>query len=198
MNSWSFSGEVLKHGIKGTKFPKLWMQVLLQSPQGYRIENKFFMDFEFTTDTKTVLGKICSLIKNQLDSSRFFFLHDALVAPIKVNKKKEDDTWEVVEVTGIKGKIKNLTLYPHRTPIINTGVVQGEVKVSKDGKLLVEDRYRNPKDNTWKSRLVPLLVNKQENIKESDKIFAVSSLCGRTESGEDRIHGLVNKIIVTG
>lgn len=199
MNIWNFSGEVLKHGIKGTKFPKLWIQVRLPHPQGWVLkDNTFFVNFDFDNNPTTKSGKISAFIKDRLEKDRFFFLSEAMIAPIQTSKKVGDE-WINEEVTGVKGRVGNLKLSSKPFPDINLGIVQGAISqsaVSENSvtKIIVEDRYRSPKDNTWKSRKIPLLLSSSEELPNTS-IFAQACLCGKTPENTDKVYGLIRKLI---
>ena len=201
MNIWNFSGEVLKHGIKGTKYPKLWLQVRLPHPSGWVLDNNnLFLNFDFDANPSTKGGKICSYIKDRLDKDRFFFLHEAFVTGIQIGKKVGEE-WINEEVPGIKGRVSNLKLSSKPFQDINIGLVQGTVsqyfynEEENVSKFIVEDRYRNPKDNTWKSRKIPLLLPVKMEDLTGKQVFAQAAICGKTPQKIDKVYGLVKKLI---
>ncbi len=199
MNIWNFSGEILKHGMKGTKFPKLWIQVRLPHPQGWVLpENTFFVNFDFDANPSTKSGKISAFVKDRLSKDRFCFLSEAMIAPIQTSKKVGEE-WQTEEVTGIKGRLGNLKLSSKPFVDINIGLVQGSVSqfalTDTTTKIIVEDRYRNPKDNTWKSRKIPLLLPFSAEDRTNSQVFVQAALCGKTPDNQSKVYGLVKKLI---
>ena len=206
MNTWNLSGEVLRHGIKGSKYPKLWIHVGISSPKGSGInDNKVFINFDLDDNAQSPLGKVGEYIKNKLTSNNQIFISEAMVAPIQTSKKDVDGNWSNEDITGVKGKIRNITLSNTRYPVINSGIAKGAVTkylynpATKEEKFVVADKYRNVKTNEWKARDVPILRREVEDpLNLTDKyVFVEGNLCGITLTGESKTFIWANQLIVT-
>lgn len=205
MNNWNISGEVLRHGIKGSKFPKLWIQVGLQSPHPSISENKLFITFDLDPNPNSKAGKAGEYIKSKLENSNYFFLQEGLVAMIQVSKKLDNGDWQNDDVIGFKGRLNNLALSNNSFDDINMGFACGIVsKYSYDidkklERFIVEEKYRNVKTGEWKSRPIPILREQTEepNSLVDKKVFVFAKLCGVTPEGEAKVFGLSKKLIIT-
>lgn len=210
MNTWCVSGEVVKFGFKGgDKYPKLWIQVLASGPRDSGIQdNKIFMNFDMDPNTSSKRGKVSAYVKSKLESdSRFVFISDLLIANIPSSKKTPSGEWVKEEMIGVKGRIENICLSTNRFDDINTGFVSGPVVKyyldveNKLEKFIIEERYRNPSTNEWKSRSIPIL-NKLEDVNSTVDltgkiVFVLPTLCGTTAAGESKTFGWARKLIVT-
>lgn len=207
MNIWNLSGEILKHGIKGTQYPMLWMLVRLPSPTGFNLQdNKVFVNVDIPTGNSKMV-RVADYVKSKLkefqDKSLFVCLADVSVVPIKVGKKKDDGTWENEEVTGLKAKLGNLYLSEARYPTMNTGFIMGnvshELKVEAGYKLIVQDRYRNVSTNEWKTRPAPIYYpfnnsHKTDTSYQGKNALVNGSICGQTPEGESKIYIWANQV----
>lgn len=202
MNSWFLTGEVLKHGIKGTTYKTLWIQAAITSPHESIQSNKVFLNFPIDSDTSTKKGRIGQAVISKLDKCRFFFAQDIAIVPINVGVKKEDGSgWDNKEVPGVRGNISNLSLSQERYPLLNNGSVSGTVgKYITTGsveKYLVQERYRNPKTNEYKIREVPILNPNPVGQDLSGKSICVfASMCGVTPERESKTFGWAKNIII--
>lgn len=202
MNSWNVSGEILKHGIKGTTYKTLWIQASLTTPHESVQSNKIFINFPMEQDTSTKKGRIAAAIIAKLEKNRFFFAQDLSVVAITVGTKKEDGTWDNKEVPGVRGNISNLSLSSERHPDLNIGCVSGTVGKyvcleSGVEKYLIEEKYRNPKTNEYKVRLIPIYNNNPLGKDITGRnVFISASLCGVTPDRESKTYGWLKKIIV--
>lgn len=204
MNNWNISGEILKNGIRGKEYPKLWLQVQLDLPKEITIpSNKLFINFDLDKNPTSKNGKIGEFVKNKVQTCHFFFLHEAMITTINQSKKDDKGEWISEEIIGVKGKVGNLTLSDKRIEAINLGLVQGKVvKYAEDSttsvsKFIVEERYRNPSTNEWKSRLIPLLYNGSAGQDLTNKyVFVTASLCGTTPDNQSKVYGSVKKLII--
>jgi len=206
MNIWNLSGEVLRHGIKGSKYPKLWVHVGTSSPTGSGInDNKFFVNFDLDTNLQSANGKVGEFVKNKLQTAKFVFISEAMVADIQKSVKDSDGNWTNEYVTGVKAKIKNIKLSDERYPVLNDGIAKGAVSkyyydpASKIEKFIVEDRYRNVKTNEFKTRDIPVMRQGVENPEDlSGKyVFVKGTLCGTTLTGESKTFIWANLLIKT-
>lgn len=207
MNSWNITGEIVRYGIKGTKFQQLWIQARLALPKGLTIpENQVFINFPYDPNPSSKAGKTCAYINSQLSATnpcRFFFISDATVGPVKLNRKGEDGEWVTEEITGVRGKINHFHLSEKRFPEMNLGLIEGKILNIADmgeySKFIISERYRNPQDNTWKSRDVPILALTADlpDVVVSRNLFLETALCGVTPSGESKVYGYSRKVIAT-
>jgi hypothetical protein len=206
MNSWNISGEVLRHGIRGSKFPKLWIQISLPSPKRSTLsDNKIFINFDLDTNLQSSTGKVGEFIKNKLNSCRYIFVSECMVTKIQTSKKDEAGNWTNEDIVGVKGKIGNIVLSTAPYPIINSGVAKGAVTKynynpdTKEEKFIVADKYRNIKTNEWNTRDVPIMrceVESPVNL-TSKYVFVEGTLCGTTLTGESKTFIWSNNLIVT-
>ena len=205
MNSWNLSGEVIRSGVKGKQYPKLWLQVAIPSPRDSLVQdNKVFITFDSDANPNSRLGKIAEYIKATVASKKFIFVSECMIAPIRQSRKLESGEWENYDVTGIRGKLPNITLSSDRFELINLGIVKGLVIASgydeekQAYKFVVEERYRTPIDNKWRSREIPMLYKSEDSSIKLDNrnIFVTASLCGTTTDRESKTFGWTNKIIL--
>lgn len=205
MNSWNLAGTILKHGIMGKEYPKLWVQVELNAPKELTLpNNKFFINFDLDNNPSSKNGRAGEYVKSRLTTHTFFFIHDAMIAKLSKSKKQEDGTWTKEEIIGVKGKISNITFYNKRVEAINLGLVQGKVlsfnhdTTTNTSKFLVEERYRNVKTGEWKSREIPLLhIGSVGEDLTNKYVFVTAFLCGTTPDNQSKIYGLVKNLIIT-
>jgi len=195
MNIWNLSGEVLRHGIKGSKYPKLWIQVGTSSPRESGInDNKLFINFDLDANPQSPLSKIGEFIKNKLNTSTQIFVSEAMVANIQTSKKDAEGNWTNEDIIGVRGRVSNIALSNVRHPVINDGIVKGAVTKyfynpeTKEEKFIVADKYRNVKTNEWKTRDVPVMRRSVEDpINLASKyVFVKGTLCGTTLTGESK------------
>lgn len=205
MNTWNFSGEIVNHGVKGQKFPKLWLQVLLPSVYtGSNFDNKFFINFDVDPNTSSRAGKLYSYVSNKLKTDRFFFLSDATIAFVQVSKKLPDGSWENEDVIGVKGKLGNLCLSSNRFDNINMGIAEGKVSSwtydnqSNQEKFIVDDIYRNVKTGEMKTRIIPILNENPPAAIDltNKKVFTAARISGVTLDGQSKIHCVSKNLIV--
>lgn len=206
MNVFNLSGEVIRHGVKGKQWPKLWVQVSASSPQGSGLnDNKLFINFDLDANLQSPVGKIGEYIKNKLDSSRYIFMSEVMVTKLPTSKKGDDGNWIKGEIIGAKGKVRNIQLYTTIPPVINTGFASGNVmrynfnEETKEEKFIVGDRYRNVKTNEWKTRDIPVLRSNVTDPKDltSKQVFVEGTLCGTSINGESKTFVWSNKIVVS-
>jgi hypothetical protein len=205
MNNWNISGQILKHGIKGNQYPKLWIQVELYSPKELTLpNNRFFINFDIDTNSQSKKGRAAEFIKSKLENNKFFFLREAMVAPIKVSEKDKDGNWLNKEVTGVKANIMNLNLFSDRQDNINIGILYGKIVTyaynaeQNMSKIILEERYRNIQTNEFKSRQIPVMMIGELSGNPVDTYCFVSAmLCGTTPSGESKVYGFAKNIIRT-
>ncbi len=204
MNSWSISGEILKFGVKGQKYPKLWIQVELPTCSPNITENKFFVNFDIDPNPNSKKGKAAAYIKAKLKDHRFFFLADATIANVQTSKKLEDGTWQNEDVVGVRANISNLVLSKERYAECNVGMASGIVSLwnhdptSNIEKFITMDSYRNVSTGEYKDRPIPVLHENPANIADlsKKKVFTVGKLCGQTPSGESKVFALAKTVIV--
>lgn len=206
MNIWNLSGEVLRHGIKGSKYPKLWIHVGTSLPKGSGLsDNKIFINFDLDANEQSPAGKVGAYIKNKLNSANQIFISEAQVANIQKSKKDSEGNWTNEDVVGVKGKIRNIALSDSQYPIMNSGLAKGAVtkyfynSETKEEKFIVADKYRNVKTNEWKTRDVPIMRPGVENPIDltSKYVFVEGTLCGTTLTGESKTYIWANNLIVT-
>lgn len=205
INSWNVTGEVLRFGVKGKQYPKLWVQLQLPLPKNSTLsENKVFVNFDLDPNTSSKNGKIGQFIQSKLETAKFACLTDATIAYINTSKKLEDGTWANEEVIGIRGKLLHFNLSDNRYPIINHGFAKGIASKynfnNKEERFIIDDKYRNPKTNEWKTRHIPVLdTNVDSPVDLTGKsVFVSGSLCGTTPSGESKVFVWTDKKIVLG
>lgn len=204
MNSWALSGEVLKHGIKGSKYPKLWVLLSVPAPKDSNItDNKLFINFDLDPNKSSPRGKVGDYIVNKLKSSNFMFVSDVIITKVQVSKKLDNGEWENEEMVGLKGNIKNISLDRNRFEVINSGFASGNIGACSssdaNSRLIIEDKYRNVATGEWKTRDIP--VYKANWNAPSDlsgkSTFVEGTVCGVTPSGENKVFVWANKLILT-
>lgn len=210
MNVWCLSGEVLKFGVKGgQQYPKLWIHVLASAPKDSGIQdNKIFVNFDLDPNNTTKRGRSSEFVKNRLEQGdRFIFVPDCMITMISSSKKGANGEWTKEEIIGVKSKVENIVLATDRFDDINSGFVRGPVQKyyfdSENNleKFIIEERYRNPKTNEWKSRSIPILnkvTSSQNQVDLTGKfVFVFAAMCGSTPTGENKTFGWAKKLIIT-
>jgi hypothetical protein len=208
MNVWNLSGEVLKWGVKGgAQYPKLWIHIQCPSPKNSTItDNKIFLNFDLDPNNTTKRGRSSEFIKARLEKGdRFIFVPEAMITMISSSKKGADGQWTKEELIGAKSKVENIVLSTDRFDDINIGFVRGPVqKYYYDQendlqKFIIEEKYRNPSTNEWKSRIIPILVKLPSSKDDltGKFVFVQASMCGVMPNGENKTYGWANKLIVT-
>jgi hypothetical protein len=205
MNTWNITGEVLKWGVKGSdKYPKLWVYVQLSSPKDSNIQdNKIFLNFDIDTNTNSKRGRIGELIKHKLQTNPFIFVSDLMITMISTSKKVGEE-WQKEEIVGVKGKIENIALSTNRYEVMNVGLLKGPVlayhvdQQTNTRKMIIEERYRNPATNEWKSRNIPVmgLAIPDEPDLTGKIVFVSGSLCGVTPDGGNKTFGWTKNLIL--
>lgn len=206
MNTWFLSGEVIKVGIKGKQYPKLWIQLVTTTPKDSSLQtNKLFITCDSDANQNSKLGRLADQIQHQSNTNKFIFIHDAMMAKIQHSKKLDSGEWEVTELPGFKAKLPNISLSSERYPLANTGIVKAKatnVKYdfeAKAYKFILEEQYRTPTDNKWKTRLIPMYYPSEEKLDmENKQVFITASACGVTLTGESKAYGWANKLIILG
>lgn len=202
MNTWSLTGEILNVGVKGKQYPKLWIQVSISSPHNSTIQdNKLFITFDSNQDPNSNIGRLAANIQHSYKERPFFLLTDATMSKIQHSKKNDKGEWENYELPGLKGKLSNLIIANTRFSPLNIGLIKGKVSShlveleSTMSKFVVEESYRTPNDNKWKTRPIPILGETTESL-TNKIVFVTASLCGITPSRESKTYGWANKIMV--
>jgi hypothetical protein len=207
MNIWNVTGEVLRYGVKGKMYPKLWIHLNIPSPPSSGLtDNKLFVNFDLDTNLQSPNGKIGEFIQRKLKDVRYAFLSELMVTKIKTSKKDAEGNWINEDIVGVKGRLRNIKLFDSIPTVLNSGFVSGNVskyhynESSKQEKLIVGDRYRNPKTNEWGTRDVPVLYNYFESDTTtnltSKSVFIDGALCGTSLDGQSKTYIWAKKKII--
>ena len=166
LNTLSFTGTVIKHGITSGKFPKLWILVKLENgivknPNIVLSENTMFVNVNIDTNKTTKKGQQTESLKKKLENSKFIQIVDATLANIKRSVKVGDDWQETID-TGIQASITNIHLSSESFQNINIGMLQGIIKVQDGNKILISQKYRVPSTDgpgAIKEREIPMYLD---------------------------------------
>ena len=198
MNTWQLSGNIEGHGIKGKKFPTMWIAINLPLTKlGIDRPNKVFVTLDIDPSTTSTNGRLAEHIKHTISKDKFIVAHECLVTGIPFSKKKDDGEWETIHKPGLKTTVRRISLLDRRPEEINVGLIQGKVVTHSKDKIIVEDRYRIPSTGEWKSRNIPLLLPRvATNSLVGKSILAQAQACGVTPEGESKFFGLVEKFMI--
>lgn len=202
MNSWNISGSVVNFGVKGKKYPTLWVAIeatvhpnLLGTSGGNK--NTVFVSFNIDADPESKKGKVAAYIQNILSKDKFVMVYAAMVTDIPFSKKGDDGEWETIKKPGLKAPISHLRVMDHRPADVNLGIVEGKVIKQSGTKVLVEERYRLPSSGEWKSRNIPLILSYTGDIQLVGKsIYTEVMACSTTETGDSKFHGRSKLLVV--
>lgn len=184
-NSWHVSGTVTGCGVKGTKYPILWVQLQINPIQEvYKENTNIFINFKFDADSSKKSHKRAMYLKDQMLKGTFMCTYDMMVSNVR-RSKKEGDEWVNWDEIGYNGKISNIAISDRRIPDLNEGVVSGYVKSHAGTKLLVADRYKSPADNIWKEREIPVMGPVPGDL-TGKKVVVLGKVCGRTPTGDTK------------
>lgn len=204
LNSWHISGVVKKHGVSGGKYPKLWILIasdpLVLDNKPYPSNNLFLNVSNYSTDTATKAGAQSQTLLKKLNSSESspIFVAEAKISPIRRNRKNSSGEWEKYEDIGIQCSVGNISVRrePQR-PDINLGIVSGDVieQGNDKAKIFVEERYRVPKDNTWRARKIPVFLEGYPSGQNlvSRKIWFHGSVTGQDMDGNNKVFAIAKK-----
>lgn len=196
INTWYLSGSIKGFGIKGDKYPKLWISVEVAIPN--KEPCSIFVNVDISNDSSSKLGKQSKFLTDSLSKDKYISIHEAMVAPIQASKKDEAGEWQKFERTSIKAKLYNVFVHDTPPPALNLGIIRGKVVQQKDQKAIIEDRYLVPTDKTWKSRLVPVLLREDMCYKPltNKNVLIVANIASLTIENDTKLFGIANKLIV--
>ncbi len=198
MNTWTVSGAVIAQGIKGKKYPTLWVNIELPVPKQLQMgKNNVFVNFSLDTNLSSSNGKVGEYVKNTLDSTKFVCVSEAIVSELPFSKRGDDGEWKTIHKPGLKAGIKKIDILNERPPDINIGLVKGKVVEQTGEKVFIEDRYRIPSTGEWKSRKIPLLLLGADQLALVGKlVFVQAHICGATPSGVSKTFGVSDNYVV--
>ncbi len=190
-NSWFFTGAIKNFGIKGTKFPRLW--IIVDVPQPQAETSTLFVNIDISNDTSTKQGKQSKYVLDNLGKDKHILVQGAFIGPVKESRKNDAGEWESYERTSVRAKLAGLSILNNVPTPLNTGIVKGRVLKHVEDKLLVEDRYLVPTTNEWKSRSIPLVYTSNTNL-AGKNIFATAILSSLVDDKETKVFGKVIKL----
>ena len=193
MNTWNFSGTLKNSGIKGTKYQKFW--IMLELPDS----STLFINSDVDSDPNSYSGKAFSRLQPSIEKGDNIFIKDATLTNIKIGKKDDEGNWTNEEKLGIKVAMTRIHKMRSVDTPINCGLLEGIVTAHSESKLIIENRYRLPSTNEWKSRSVPVKID--ESIEyysrgtslEGQRVF----IRGEVNSTPDKIFVIAKQMILT-
>lgn len=188
LNCFNLTGTVLGSGVKGDKYPKLWIRVQLDPitrvhGDGQPEDVTLFLNFDLDANENSNKGRHGKHVQHELQTKKFIMINDVTFTNIPRSKKvkKDDGTeeWVTTDEPGLKTNIKNIVLASTRFDSINTGFITGTVVKQSENKLILKQQYRIPgeKGFTYKDRELPVLLDtdiKQDILNK--KIFVQGKL----------------------
>lgn len=208
INTLSFTGTVMAHGVKGTTYPSLWIKVQLQPLKiGYLDStidrNIIFVNMDIDLNTSSRRGAQADYIKKQLNDHSFILVKDATFALISRSKKLEDGTWETSKEPGIKSNVRNIYLSKTEFNPLNLGALSGVVSNQSENRIILEQSYTIPskgKDKeTTGTRSLPLLLDTDIPLTDQYKgreIVCYYSLAGATPDGKEKTFGISSRFVI--
>lgn len=156
MNTWNITGIVKNFGVKGQQYKKLWIAVDVHNSIK---SSTVFVNFDLDSNPASKKFKIGDYVNSTLAKDKNICVYDMTVSMIKHSKLKEDKTWETEERVGLKANISNITFLDNPNLQVNIGFLKGKVINQGNNKLIVEQSYLIPKENVWKTRPIPVLID---------------------------------------
>jgi hypothetical protein len=183
---------------KPAVFGSLWM-ILQLDPINVQVggdqfivqDNSIRVDTYLSFDTKdgkpTLEATSTKRLIDTLQEGCFVHISSGKVAKMK-RAKKVGDVWEDYHETGFRtGNSRDLTVYKFSVTHRNTGTVSGKVIKQVGNQVIIEDRYRNPKTDTYDTREVPIILPDDVCKEYLNKYICVyGSLCGKNPKGESK------------
>lgn len=193
MNCFNISGQVKAFGEKGTTYKTLWVSIELPTEQ---TPNVVFVQFPLDANASSRKGKLGEYIKSQLQKGMSIFISDVTMTPLKFSKKNEAGEWVQEERIGLRGGLSNIILGGNYTAV-NLALVEGKVTKHNEKKLIVEESYRNPASNEWKTRPIPVLIDDPVAYMYSGNNLVGKDvfILGKTAATETSVYLLAKNII---
>lgn len=173
LNCFNITGTVIAHGIKGGKFPRLWIKIGLEPitliSKNSSLDNiSIFVSIDLDPNETSKKGLLGKHVQESLKTHKFIFIPDISFANLSRSKKDDKGEWTSVEEPGYRANIRNIVLSNTRFDPINTGFLSGKVITQTDKKVIIKQNYRVPgKDGfTYKSRDLPVFLDTDLNIKD--------------------------------
>lgn len=158
MNTWTITGNIKNFGVKGTKFKKLWIAVDVEG--GAQTTSTVFVNFDLDSTPGSKKSRVGDAVQSILQKDKMIAIYDMTVAVLKFPRLLEDKTtWINEERIGIKGNINHISFPTGSVSQINAGFLKGKVSAHTNKKLIVEQSYQIPNQNTWKTRPVPVMID---------------------------------------
>lgn len=154
MNSWNITGRVKAHGVRGKQYPVLWVSMEIATKDGKL--HTIFPNF----DMPATKAKQAEFIQSKLAKDLNIMIVDASVVPIKMSKKAADGvSWETEERLGVKCSMSGLKFLEGQFQSFNTGMIDGKVIKAAGNKLVLEQNYRIPNKNEFKTRNINVMLD---------------------------------------
>lgn len=211
-NTWTIAApikrfKVSRPNVKGE--PAVWGSLRLclnLSPLSFVVDNKtetlssndLEIDVKLTFDQKNSPRdtKATEYLVNNLKPDGFIIVHSAKVDKVKRHEKVGDE-WQEKILTGITAYAKNIKAFPLVGVHYNSGLVIGKVTQESGSKIIVEESYRNVKDNEWKTRSIPILIPdraRQETSYANKMVLCAGQIAGRTSDGTSKVYVVADYI----
>lgn len=155
MNSLNINGTVKSFGEKGTQYKKLW--IAIETANSLSNSSTIFINFDLDSNPSSKKFKQGEFIKSKLEKGKQIFICDATIKPIKMSKPDGAGGWTTEEKTGVGANLSAIRFPTNPLPT-NIVVMDGKITKHDDKKILIEQSYRLPANNEWKTRTVPVLI----------------------------------------
>lgn len=197
INSLNITGTVKSFGEKGTTFKKLWIALeIINKKTG--LPSTAFVNFDLDSNTSSKKYKLGEFIKSKLEKGKTIFICDATIKPIKVSKPDGAGGWIAEEKTGVTAPLSAINFTENPIPT-NVVMLDGKITKQDGNKLIVEQSYRLPSDNTWKTRSIPVLISPDIDYMFKDAILSGknSFVHGELVATDKSIYVLAKTLIAT-
>ena len=89
-----------------------------------------------------------------------------------------------------------VSLSSQPVPVLNRCSFEGKVEeYEPSGKMLIKCQYLSPKDNEWKSRMVPVIhTGDFDAVLTNKKVLLFGSVCNTTPNGDNKLYVVSNEI----
>lgn len=207
LNTVFFSGTILKHGVRESKFPSVWMLVklapiTLTSLKLNASDISFFITVKLDPNENSKKGIVSKKFLDNLKKCNNFFLKNATLGDVKRGVKKGDN-WEEVYETGIITSASNIVL--SNEPIVgyNLCTLEGIASTIEKNKLILTQSYTVPEPSSdkvlYKQRSIPVLIDSDLDYSqyESKKVFLSGNVIAISSQGSnDKKVFMLSKTII--
>lgn len=195
MNIFNITGTVKSFGEKGSQYKTLWVNIEISNKD--KAASNVFVQFPLDSNPGSKKAKLGEYIKSQLTKGMQIFISDITMKPIKFSKKIGEE-WVQEERIGLQGNLSKVKLGGNSIAV-NLALVEGKVIKHNDSKVVIEQSYRLPIDNSWKTRLIPVKIDQPiEYLYPGNNLMGKDAfIIGEVVGADPSVYMLAKNIIAT-